>query len=70
MKWEKLHEGGDPEQVLNVIEPQLIKDHGTLHPRGLNMAAGGGNWKRRTRRRKRYKTLNALIKAPLRKKKP
>ena len=70
MQWEKLHEGGDPEHVLNVIEPQMIKDHGTLWPRGLNTAVGGGNWKRRTRRRKKYKTLKALMKAPFSKRKP
>lgn len=55
MMWEILHRGGDPKEVLNTIEPQLIKDHGTMMPRGLNMIPGGGNWKRRTRRRRRKK---------------
>ncbi len=61
MEWVILHSGGDPKTVLNTIEPQLIKDHGTLHPGGLNSAAGGGNWRRRTRRR--YKNAKALMKS-------
>ena len=53
MEWEILHRGGDPQEVLNVVEPQLIKDHGTLYPRGLNAVGGGGNWRQRTRRRRK-----------------
>jgi len=62
MQWEILHSGGDPKTVLNEIEPKFIADHGTLHPRGLNSAAGGGNWKKRTRR-KRYKSPKAMAAA-------
>jgi len=68
MQWEILHKGGDAQDVLNRIEPQLIKDHGTMYPAGLNRAVGGGNWKRRTRRR--YKTVRGLANAIKRRGKP
>ncbi len=62
MAWEILHKGGDPKEVLNTIEPKMIADYGTMWPRGLNCAKGGGNWKKRTRKRK-YKSADALRKS-------
>ena len=59
--WEILYKGDDAKYTLNVVETAMIAKYSKLMQLD-NMTPGGGNWKRRTRKR-RYKSPNALTKS-------